>query len=138
MKYTITLLLCLFLSASQSIAQPVSTVAPRIFLASVPEVLVKGKTVVRETTISEILKSPRLLTNRRGYKITGFMVSLLPVKGDYIGPYAVKGAELTKELKGILKRFAGTSGKILFEKVTVAGPGATARFTQSLVLAYNN
>lgn len=89
-------------------------------------------------TIKGILENPKLITDQSGFEVLNFTISVLPHRGEYWGPFTVKGAELTQQIKDGLKTFAGRGGRIFIESIQAAGPDRRPRNMNSIILTYTN
>ena len=72
------------------------------------------------------------------FKVTSFTFSLLPERGEYWGPFTVKGAELSTKIKDELKAFAGRGGRIFLEDIKAVGPDRRPRSLNTVIITYTN
>lgn len=100
----------------------------------------KGQAVVRlggidanaATTMNAILAADKLLASP-GFVVIGYKVSILasdktgPTGETYFGPYEVKGAELTEQVKAIMKKYLNAKTRVFFEDIKVMGGGGVIK-----------
>jgi len=93
------------------------------------------------TTVDAVLAQPRL-TAASGYVVTEFKVSIAANDKTektgiaYFGPYTIKGAELTDEVKTIMKKYV--NAKLIFEDIKVMSGNQTLKGSPMTVICKAN
>ena len=130
----IALFLCLCFTCCCVAAQPHDS--PLLTFGKYRSMLNSGQWSGQPASIAEIIANPALIFSVSGYTVLGFSFSIRPARSVYIGPYAVKGSELTPALVEIIRKHAGNSGEIYIEDIKVIGPDKNERTAAVIGLKY--
>ncbi len=133
-KFIITLLLgvCSFNIAAQELRDPYIT------LGDIKHTIVNGKSEPTPASVATILANSKLDANKEGYSVVSFEVSILPkdTNSDFIGPFSIKGSELSAEVKNILRNKV-KSGILFIDDAVVSGPDRRPRKMNSILISFH-
>lgn len=88
-----------------------------------------GKATPQATTREQILADPRIFIDKPDCEIIGFTFGMFPKGHDFIGPFKVKGAELTPEIIKLLQDLEDPQGSVFIENITAKCDGMTRTLT---------
>ncbi|MBL7717783.1 MAG: hypothetical protein JNL72_03020 [Flavipsychrobacter sp.] len=97
-----------------------------------------SKTAPVATTINNLLSSSTLPIHNGQYEVTGFEISILPTRGDLIGPFKIRGKELDARAKEALSSQKGKSGKIFIDAIYAKNGNDPERMLPSVLFKYTN
>lgn len=126
-------LLPLAYSCAQTNADPIAVWGKLVNL-----VITKGKAYYN-TNCAAILADPTLhIENVKEWVIFSYIVSIVPDRGDYIGPYSQNSQKLSKEVQDIIEKQQGKKGKILIEEIRGYNPNCRGRALGGMTLNYSS
>lgn len=133
-RFIITLLLgvCSLQVAAQELPDPYVT------LGTIKNTIVNGKTKPTPVSVAILLANSKLNANKDGYDVVKFEVSILPSdsKSDLIGPFSIRGNELSAEVKNILQNKV-KSGTLFIDDVVMNGPDQRPRNMNSVLISFH-
>ena len=135
MKYTVLALF--FVLSLCSVRSNAQQAAPIVTAGGVKYEQINGHWNPAITTCAVLLSDPRLEA-KDGWKVWSYTIGFRPVGKDYVGPFFVKGASFTSEVKEALKDQMGGKGEIDIESIKVSSPDQGSRTASSIKLKYNN
>ena len=116
-KITLILVLLMFMSSAFSTAQQTRTFV-RL-----------GKAAPQATTREQILADPRVYIELSPCEVIDFTFGMFPKGHDFIGPFKVKGAELTPEIIKLIQDLEDPRGSVFIENIHAKCDGMTRTLT---------
>ena len=127
-------LICLFCGSQTMFAQATDAKGQMIVKLGSIDPKMTGS-----TSMNAILAQPKLWVSS-DYVVTGYKVSFVTHEANgkeaHFGPFEVKGAELSQQIKDYMKKYEHAKSKIVIEDIQVMGGGMVTK-GGPLTLSYN-